>query len=237
MLIYRTKSSPPPSHTCKPLEPYIHPCESHLSPVQTHYGPKAVLYCILAAPIALASLGASGTNVFSSGKHEAIRTGGKNWRGWNLCWTRIWEWKEGGLDPTHKHPVAIGNKTVQNCTRSTNVVTFEILAYKRGCVNNNAHNGVYECFYLLGYSAVQPKRRFTYLLHVAMSQNALLKHWFHAVTPASNWSLLRSHNTSLLDGESCGAKIINSLREIFRYHDITEIIKEFRKVNQSSETE
>jgi hypothetical protein len=82
LLIHRSKSV---HYTCKPLESYIHPCESHLPlAVPTLHGPKAVLYCILAAAIALASSGASGTNAFSSGKHEAIRTRGKTGEG-EIC--------------------------------------------------------------------------------------------------------------------------------------------------------
>lgn len=103
-IAYRPQETTNPSHyTCKPLELYIRPCESHLSPPHS----TIVLYCIPAARIALASLGASGTNVFSSGKHEAIRT--KKWRGWNLCCTRTWKWGRGSY-PTHKHPVAIRKK-------------------------------------------------------------------------------------------------------------------------------
>lgn len=111
-------------------------------PTPFHYRPNGVLYCIPAARIALASLGASGTNVFSSGKHEAIRT--KKWRGWNLCCTRTWKWGRGSY-PTHKHPVAIkkkkSSKNIRNIstpwlqyTREEGSVLARTLCSDTGCV-------------------------------------------------------------------------------------------------------
>jgi len=103
-------------------------------PAPFHYRPNGVLYCIPAARIALASLGASGTNVFSSGKHEAIRT--KKWRGWNLCCTRTWKWGRGSY-PTHKHPVAIKKKKkAQIYTEHINAVVA-VYVWRRVCISKN----------------------------------------------------------------------------------------------------